>query len=73
MTDPNYTPHPTGGPKRLMRNRNDRVLAGICSGMANYAGMDTTLMRVIWVLGTLFTSGALLLAYLIMIFVVPEN
>lgn len=73
MTNPNISPNPAGAPKRLLRNRNDRMLAGICSGMAQYAGMDPTLMRVIWVLGTLITSGALLLAYLIMIFVVPEN
>lgn len=73
MTNPNYSPEPAGAPKRLLRNRNDRMLAGICSGMAQYLGMDPTIMRVIWVLGTLITSGALLLAYLIMIFVVPEN
>lgn len=70
-------PNPVGPmdgqqPKRLVRDRNDRMLGGVCSGMAKYLGMDPTLMRVLWVVVTLFTFVPVI-AYIVLMFVVPEN
>jgi phage shock protein C len=57
--------------KRLYRSRNDRSLAGVCGGIAEYFGWDPTLVRVAWVLLTLLGGSGILL-YLIMWVVMPE-
>jgi phage shock protein C len=57
--------------KRLYRSRNDRKLAGVCAGIAEYFGWDPTLVRVAWVLLTLLGGSGILL-YLIMWLVMPE-
>ncbi|OOG56939.1 PspC domain-containing protein [Rhodanobacter sp. C03] len=57
--------------KRLYRSRNDRKLAGVCGGIAEYYGWDPTLVRVAWVMLTLL-GGSGILIYLIMWLVMPE-
>lgn len=49
---------PAGGtpPHRLERSAIDRKLAGVCGGVAEYFGMDATIVRLLWVLGTFFTG-----------------
>ncbi len=59
--------------KRLTRSRNERMLAGVCGGLAEYLGMDTTLMRVLWVVATLISGGVTLVAYPIFWLVMPES
>ncbi len=50
--------------KRLYRNVNDKMLCGVCSGLADYFNIDPTLVRLAWVvLG--FMGGSGLLAYII--------
>lgn len=61
-------------PKRLTRSTNDRMLAGICGGLANYLEVDPTVVRLIFALATFFTvlfPGVLI--YLIMWIVVPKE
>jgi len=60
--------------KKLYRSKTNKVFAGICAGIANYFDMDTTLVRVIWLLTVIF-SGIFpgVLAYIIMIFVIPQE
>jgi phage shock protein C len=61
-------------PKRLTRSRNDRLLAGICGGLANYLEVDPTIVRLVLVLATFFTvvfPGILI--YLIMWIIVPKE
>ena len=58
------------GPRRLYRNLNDRVLGGVCSGLAAYFNVDTTLIRVILII--LLLSGVGLLAYIILWIVTPK-
>lgn len=58
--------------KRLYRSRKDRMIAGVCGGLANYIGIDPTLVRLLFVLG-LFAVGGTFLAYIIMMVVVPEE
>jgi phage shock protein C len=57
--------------KRLYRSRNDRKLAGVCGGIAEYYGWDPTLVRVAWIVLTLL-GGSGILIYLIMWLVMPE-
>lgn len=75
-----YTPPPapvgpTAGaaPRRLVRSRDDRWVAGVCGGVAKYAGVDTNLVRLIVVLGTIFGFGSLLVAYLVAWVLMPEE
>jgi phage shock protein PspC (stress-responsive transcriptional regulator) len=58
--------------KRLYRSRNDRKLAGVCAGIAEYYGWDPTLVRVAWIVLTLL-GGSGILIYLIMWLVMPES
>jgi len=57
--------------KRLCRSRNNRTLAGVCAGIAEYYGWDPTLVRVAWIVLTLLGGSGILL-YLIMWLVMPE-
>jgi phage shock protein PspC (stress-responsive transcriptional regulator) len=52
------------GTKVLVRNRKDRLVAGVCAGAADYFGIDVTLIRVIVAVVSVLTGGAGILAYL---------
>ncbi len=56
--------------KRLYRSRSDRMIWGVCGGMAKYFNMDPTIIRVIAVL-LIFANGIGILAYIILAIVVP--
>jgi phage shock protein PspC (stress-responsive transcriptional regulator) len=61
-------------PKRLTRSRTDKMLAGICGGIANYLTVDPTIVRLVFALATFFTvvfPGIVI--YLIMWIVVPKE
>ena len=60
-------------PRRLYRSRTDRVLTGIAGGMAEYLEVDPTIVRILWVLATIFTGGLVLLLYIVLAFVIPVN
>ncbi len=57
--------------KKLFRDTDDRVLGGVCSGIAAYFNTDTSLVRIAVVLLIVFT-GIPLLAYFVLWIVVPE-
>jgi phage shock protein PspC (stress-responsive transcriptional regulator) len=61
---------PTGS-KRLYRNENDKVLGGVCSGLANYFNIDVVIARIIFVI--LLFSGVGFLTYIIMWIAVPSS
>ena len=58
---------------RLYRSRDDRVLGGVCAGLADRLDLDPSLVRIGWVVLTVFTGGLLLLLYIVMLIVVPEE
>ena len=58
--------------KKLYRSINDKKLAGVCGGLAQYLGMDATIIRVIWALLTFF-AGLSLWAYIILALIIPED
>jgi phage shock protein C len=59
--------------KRLYRSRTNRVVAGVCGGLAEYFGVDTTVVRLAFALGIILGLGSLLVVYIVMVFVVPEE
>ena len=58
--------------KKLYRIKQGKQLAGVCGGIAEYLNIDPTVIRLLWVLVSLF-AGAGLLAYIICAFVLPEK
>jgi phage shock protein PspC (stress-responsive transcriptional regulator) len=56
--------------KRLYRSRTERMIGGVCGGLANYLNADPTLIRLLMVLFAL-AGGPGLIAYLILWIVVP--
>ena len=60
-------------PKKLYRSRTNRMLAGVCSGLGNFFGIDPTVVRLIFVAGTLLGFGSFLLIYVVLFIVVPEE
>ena len=58
--------------KRLLRSRTDRMIGGVCGGLANFYGLDSSIVRIAMVLLTLF-AGMSILVYLIMWVIIPEE
>jgi phage shock protein C len=59
--------------KRLYRNDFEKVIAGVSSGVADYMEVDVTIIRLLFVLSTVFLFGTGILVYLVMWIVVPVN
>ena len=58
--------------KQLVRLRDDRMVAGVCSGVAAYLGVDPTLVRLLAVLALVFSLGTALVAYVVAWALMPE-
>jgi len=58
--------------KRLTRRSNDRMIAGVCSGVADYLGLDVTLVRLLTVVTAIFSVGAVAVAYIAAWILMPE-
>ena len=56
--------------KKLYRSRSDRLIAGVCGGLAKYFGIDSTWMRLIFLI-CLLLGGLTLLVYIVMWIIVP--
>ncbi len=60
--------------KKLMRSRKDKMIAGVCGGIAEYFNMDPTLVRIIYVLVSIFSIAFPgILVYIILWLVIPES
>jgi phage shock protein PspC (stress-responsive transcriptional regulator) len=62
------------GNKQLYRSRENRMIGGVCAGLGEFFGIDPTIVRLFFVFGAIFFGfpGALVLIYIVMLFVVPE-
>ncbi len=60
--------------KKLYRNTNDKMIAGVCAGIADYFGIDKTIVRLItvliWIFSFFFT---MILVYFICCIVIPPD
>lgn len=56
--------------KRLYKSKKDKIIFGVCGGIAEYLNMDPSLVRLLWIFaGCVFGSG--ILAYIIVALIVP--
>ena len=60
-------------PKRLYRSDADKMIGGVCGGIAEYFTLDPTLVRIGYFLLSIFTVFSGVLAYLILWIVVPKR
>ena len=61
------------GEKRLSRPREGKKIAGVCAGVARYLDLDVTLVRILWVLVTIFPPIPGLVAYIVCWIAMPED
>jgi phage shock protein PspC (stress-responsive transcriptional regulator) len=59
-------------PRRLYRILDGAMIAGVCNGLAAYLQVDVTLVRIAFVAAALLTKGVGIVAYIVMMFVIPE-
>ena len=58
--------------KKLARSSN-KMIAGVCAGIAEYFGWDVTLVRIVYTLATLLTAFCGVILYLVMWIVMPQK
>jgi phage shock protein C len=58
---------------RLYRSRSERMVAGVAGGIADYADVDPTIVRLIWIAALLTTGPLALLLYLLCAIVIPRE
>jgi phage shock protein PspC (stress-responsive transcriptional regulator) len=59
--------------KKMERPRIGRKLAGVCAAIANYANVDVTVIRVAYILLTIFTAFSGFIVYIILMLLIPEE
>jgi phage shock protein C len=59
--------------KQLRRPVTDRIVAGVCSGLGRYLGVDPVLVRVLFAIAVIFSAGVALIAYPVLWFLMPEE
>lgn len=59
--------------KKLYKSNVNKQLDGICGGIGEYFGIDPSLVRLGWILLSVFSGGAGILAYIVCMFVIPRN
>ncbi len=59
--------------KKLYRSVEDRMVGGVCAGIADFFDIDPTIVRLVFVLGFFASVSGLFWAYIIMMIVVPEH
>ena len=62
-------------PKKLYRSEKDRIIAGVCAGVAEYFNIDVSIVRIIWIVLSLcaFTGVVLYVACALVIPVKPDT
>ncbi|HEY5984103.1 MAG TPA: PspC domain-containing protein [Anaerolineales bacterium] len=58
--------------RQLQRSTSNRMIAGVCAGLGEYANMDPTIVRLMAVALFFLTGPGMIVAYIIMALVIPE-
>ena len=58
--------------KKLYRSKSNRMLAGVCAGVAEYLNIDPTVVRVIWAIASIFAFVGVV-AYIACALIIPEK
>ena len=59
--------------KRLYRSRKDRIVGGVCGGIAAHLEVDPSLVRLVWIVVSLISLGTGLIVYLAAWIIIPES
>ena len=59
--------------KKLYRSTTQVKISGVCGGIAEYFGIDVTIVRLLWALGTLMNFFVGVVAYVACVFIIPED
>jgi phage shock protein C len=59
--------------RKLYRSTRDKKIFGICGGLADYLGVDATLLRILLVVVAVFSAGSIIFVYIIAGFVIPRE
>ena len=59
--------------RKMERPRKDRMLGGVCAPIANFFGWDSTLVRIVYALLTVFTAFSGIIVYFILLLIIPEE
>lgn len=58
---------------KIQRSRSDKLIAGVCAGLARYFGVDATIVRLVFALLFFITHGAMLPIYVILWIIMPQE
>ena len=58
---------------KLYKSSTDKMLWGICGGLAEYWGVDSTLIRLAWAAITLFSGGIGVIGYIVAAIIIPNE
>ena len=58
--------------KKLYRSKSDRKLTGVCGGIAEYLGIDSTVVRAVWAIVSVFIPVGIV-AYVVCAVIIPEE
>ena len=59
--------------KRLQRSKTERMIGGVCGGLANYFDVDATIVRLLFVLSFFFLYPGTILIYVLLLIIMPEE
>ncbi|MBW5449434.1 PspC domain-containing protein [Cohnella sp. CFH 77786] len=59
--------------RKLYRSSRDKKIFGVCGGLADYLGVDATLLRILLVVVTFFSAGSVILVYILAGFIIPRE
>ena len=58
--------------KKLTKSKENAVISGVCSGLADYIGVDPTLVRVGYLIFTFLGIGSPILLYILLAWIIPD-
>ena len=58
-------------PAKLRKSRTDKMIAGVCGGIADYLGWDSTIVRIIFLILVFSSVGTMVLFYFILALIMP--
>ena len=61
------------GNQKLRRPRTGRMISGVCAGLANFFGLDASIIRIVYVILTFFTAFAGIPIYILMWIIIPQE
>lgn len=59
--------------KKLLRSKDNKVICGVCAGLANYFSIDPTMVRVVWAILAVCSFGVAAVAYIICALIIPVD